>query len=144
VNHVNHNVNCVTHCCAFKARFVHIQITQMKPAEIESSKAHIVIDLIEYVPNSIVTRTIIRRLTGNINAIAIDSGESLSEKISPFDIYIQIIEGEVEIVIDNSSSNLVTGQGILIPAHAANIIRADNPAKMLRTIIKSGYEGIIV
>jgi len=116
----------------------------MKPAEIESSKAHIVIDLIEYVPNSIVTRTIIRRLTGNINAIAIDSGESLSEKISPFDIYIQIIEGEVEIVIDNSSSNLVTGQGILIPAHAANIIRADNPAKMLRTIIKSGYEGIIV
>ena len=121
-----------------------IQITQMKSAEIESSKAHIVIDLIEYVPNSIVTRTIIRRLTGNINAIAIDSGESMAEKISPFDIYIQIIEGEVEIVIDNSSSNLVTGQGILIPAHAANVIRADNPAKMLRTIIKSGYEGIIV
>lgn len=121
-----------------------IQITQMKSVEIESSKAHIVIDLIEYVPNSIVTRTIIRRLTGNINAIAIDSGESMAEKISPFDIYIQIIEGEVEIVIDNSSSNLVTGQGILIPAHAANVIRADNPAKMLRTIIKSGYEGIIV
>ena len=144
MNHVNHKTNCVTHCCANKARFVPIQITQMKSAEIESSKAHIVIDLIEYVPNSIVTRTIIRRLTGNINAIAIDSGESMAEKISPFDIYIQIIEGEVEIVIDNSSSNLVTGQGILIPAHAANVIRADNPAKMLRTIIKSGYEGIIV
>ncbi len=116
----------------------------MKPAEIESSKAHIVIDLIEYVPKSVVTRTIIRRLTGNINAIAIDSGESLSEKISPFDIYLQIIEGEAEIVIDNSSNNLVTGQGILIPAHTANVIRADNPAKMLRTIIKSGYEGIII
>ena len=113
-------------------------------AEIEKSKAHIVIDLIEYVPNSIVTRTIIRRLTGNINAIAIDSGESLSEKISPFDTYIQIIEGEAEIVIDNSSSNLITGQGILIPAHAANIIRAKNPSKMIRTIIKSGYEGIII
>ena len=116
----------------------------MKLAEIEKSKAHIVIDLIEYVPNSVVSRTIIRRLTGNINAIAIDSGESLSEKISPFDMYIQIIEGEAEVVIDNSSSNLVTGQGILIPAHAPNIIRADNPAKMLRTIIKSGYEGIII
>ena len=116
----------------------------MKLAEIEKSKAHIVIDLIEYVRNSVVSRTIIRRLTGNINAIAIDSGESLSEKISPFDTYIQIIEGEAEIVIENSSSNLITGQGILIPAHAANIIRATNPAKMLRTIIKSGYEGIIV
>ncbi|MFN2127737.1 MAG: cupin domain-containing protein [Anaerolineales bacterium] len=116
----------------------------MKVAEIEKSKAHIVIDLIEYVPNSIVTRTIIRRLTGNINAIAIDSGESLSEKISPFDTYIQVIEGEAEIVIDNSSNSLVTGQGIVIPAHAANLIRANNPAKILRTIIKSGYEGIII
>jgi quercetin dioxygenase-like cupin family protein len=116
----------------------------MQLAEIEKSKAHIVIDLIEYVPNSIVTRTIIRRLTGNINAIAIDSGESLSEKISPFDTYIQIIEGEAEIVIENSSSILISGQGILIPAHAANIIRAKNPAKMIRTIIKSGYEGIII
>jgi len=116
----------------------------MKVAEIEKSKAHMVIDLIEYVPNSIVTRTIIRRLTGNINAIAIDSGESLSEKISPFDTYIQVIEGEAEIVIDNRSNSLVTGQGIVIPAHAANLIRANNPAKILRTIIKSGYEGIII
>jgi quercetin dioxygenase-like cupin family protein len=116
----------------------------MQNVEIEKSKAHIVIDLIQYVPNSVVTRTIIRKLTGNINAIAIDSGESLSEKISPFDTYIQIIEGEAEIVIDNSSSSLVTGQGILIPAHAANLIRASNPVKMIRTIIKSGYEGIII
>jgi quercetin dioxygenase-like cupin family protein len=116
----------------------------MQLAEIEKSKAHIVIELIQYVPNSVVTRTIIRKLTGNINAIAIDSGESLSEKISPFDTYIQIIEGEAEIVIDNISSNLITGEGILIPAHAANVIRANNPVKMIRTIIKSGYEGIIV
>jgi quercetin dioxygenase-like cupin family protein len=116
----------------------------MTLSEVEKSKAHIVIELIQYVPNSIVTRTIIRKSTGNINAIAIDSGESLSEKISPFDTYIQIIEGEAEIVIDNISNSLVTGQGILIPAHSANIIRANNPSKMLRTIIKSGYEGIII
>lgn len=116
----------------------------MKNLEVEKSTAHIIIDLIEYVPQSIVSRTIIRKLTGNVNAIAIDSGESLSEKISPFDTYIQIIEGEAEVVIDNHSNKLVTGQGILIPSHAANVIRASNPAKILRTIIKSGYEGIIV
>ena len=116
----------------------------MKHTEIEKSTAHIVIDLIEYVPQSIVIRTIIQKLTGNVNAIAIDAGESLSEKISPFDTYIQIIDGEAEVVIDNHSNRLVTGQGILIPSHAANTIRANNPAKILRTIIKSGYEGIIV
>jgi len=116
----------------------------MKTAEIEKAKAHVIIDLIEYVPNSIVTRTIVRRLSGNINAISMDSGETLSEKISPYDTYIQVIEGETEIVIDNNSSKLVTGQGMLMPAHAANIIRTKIPAKILRTIIKSGYEGIII
>jgi len=116
----------------------------MKHAEIEKSTAHIVIDIIEYVPQSVVTRTIIRKLTGNIIAIAIDSGESLTEKISPFDTYIQIIDGEAEVVIENRCSKLVTGQGILIPSHSANIIRASERAKILRTVIKSGYEGIIV
>ena len=76
--------------------------------------------------------------------IAIDSGESLEEKISPFDTYIQIIEGESEIVIDNCSTILATGQAILVPAHTTNLIRANNPSKMVVTVIKSGYEGIII
>ena len=116
----------------------------MQLAEIEKSKAHIVIDLIEYVPPSVVFRTLVQKITGNIIAIAIDSGEKLEERISPFDSYIQIIEGESEIVIDNNSNILETGQGILIPAHSINLIRANNPSKMIITVIKSGYEGIII
>ena len=111
---------------------------------IEKSQAHLLVDLIDYVPHSVVTRTIVQKITGNIVAIAIDSGESLEEKISPFDTYIQIIEGESEIVIDNSSAILATGQAILVPAHAANLIRANNPSKILVIVIKSGYEGIII
>jgi quercetin dioxygenase-like cupin family protein len=110
---------------------------------IEKSQAHLLVDLIDYVPHSVVVRTLVHKTTGNIIVIAIDSGESLEEKISPFDTYIQIIEGESEIVIDNLSAILETGQAILIPAHAANLIRAHNPSKMLVTVIKSGYEGII-
>ena len=55
----------------------------MIQSEIEKSKAHILIDLIEYVPHSVVTRTLIRKLTGNINAIAIDSGESCRRRFLP-------------------------------------------------------------
>ena len=116
----------------------------MQLIEIEKSQAHILVDLIDYVPHSVVSRTIVQKITGNIIAIAIDSGEALEEKISPFDTYIQIIEGESEIVIDNCSTILATGQAILVPAHAANLIRAINPSKMVITVIKSGYEGIII
>lgn len=111
---------------------------------IEKSHAHIMADLVDYVPHSAVFRTLVQKITGNIIVIAIDSGEKLEERISPFDSYIQIIEGKSEIVIDNHSNILETGQAILIPAHSINLIRANNPSKMIITVIKSGYEGIII
>ncbi|MDF1574449.1 MAG: hypothetical protein P1P86_04565 [Bacteroidales bacterium] len=116
----------------------------MKFLGIEKSQAHILVELIEYVPHSVVSRIISQKITGSITAIAIDSGEAMEEKISPFDTYIQIIEGESEIVIDNCLTILVSGQAILVPAHATNLIRANNPSKMVITVIKSGYEGITI
>ncbi len=114
----------------------------MHANEIEKSKSHILIEIIEYVPNSIVSKTIIRRTTGNISVVAIDTGEALAEKISPFDTFIQIIEGEAEIVIDDESNTLLMGQGIIIPAHTSNMVKANGQFKMISTVIKSGYEGI--
>lgn len=113
----------------------------MQTTEIEKSKTHILIEVIEYVPNSVVSKTIIRKTTGNISIVAIDIGEALAEKISPFDTYIQVIEGVAEVVIDEKSNILQTGQAIIIPAHASNIVKANERFKMISTVIKSGYEG---
>ena len=112
----------------------------MQTTEIEKSKTHILIEIIEYVPNSVVTKTIIRKTTGNISVVAIDIGEALAEKISPFDTFIQIIEGKAEVVIDGKSKMIQIGQAIIIPAHTSNSVRANEKFKMISTIIKSGYE----
>jgi quercetin dioxygenase-like cupin family protein len=112
----------------------------MQTTEIEKSKTHILIEIIEYVPNSVVTKTIIRKTTGNISVVAIDTGEVLAEKISPFDTFIQIIEGKAEVVIDGKSKMVQIGQAIIIPAHTSNSVRANEKFKMISTIIKSGYE----
>ena len=113
----------------------------MQTKEIEKSKIHILIEIIKYIPNSIVSKTIIRKTTGNISVVAIDAGEALAEKISPFDTFIQIIEGTAEVVIDEQPNILQTGQGIIIPAHTSNIVKANGRLKMISTVIKSGYEG---
>jgi quercetin dioxygenase-like cupin family protein len=110
----------------------------------EKSRAHILIEIIDYIPNSVVTKTIIRKTTGNISVIAIDTGEALTEKISPFDTFIQIIEGVAEVIIDTESRILNVGEGIIIPAHTPNIIKANVRFKMISTIIKSGYENIAI
>jgi quercetin dioxygenase-like cupin family protein len=108
--------------------------------ELEKSKAHIIVEIIEYVANSVVIKTIIKKSSGNISVMSFDSGEGLTEKISPFDTFAQIIEGRAEIVIDKIPHLLESGQGIIIPAHSSNHIRPNGRFKMISTIIKSGYE----
>ena len=108
--------------------------------ELEKSKGHIIVEIIEYMTNSVVIKTIIKKSTGNISVMSFDSGEGLTEKTSPFDTFVQIIEGKAEIVIDKKSNILESGEGIIIPAHSPNFIRPNGRFKMISTIIKSGYE----
>ena len=112
----------------------------MALTNVESSKALIIVEIIEYVPNSVVSKTIIKKLTGTVSVVAIDTGEGLTEKTSPFETFAQIIEGRAEIVINGSPNTLETGQSIIIPAYTSNMIKAKERFKMILTIIKSGDE----
>jgi quercetin dioxygenase-like cupin family protein len=112
--------------------------------EFEKSKALIVVEILEYIPNSVLIKTIIKKTTGNVSAVSFDSGETFSERSSPFDTFIQIIDGEAEIVINDVSNLLDTGHAIIIPAHARNSIKANVRFKMLSTIIKSGYDEVVI
>lgn len=113
---------------------------KVESSELEKSKAHIIVEIIEYMANAVVIKTIIKKSTGNISVMSFDSGEGLTEKTSPFDTFVQIIEGKAEIVIEKVTTLLESGQGIIIPAHASNFIKPNGRFKMISTIIKSGYE----
>ena len=108
--------------------------------EMEKSVAHIIVAIIEYVPNAVVSKTIIKKTTGNVTVSSLDAGEELAEKISPFDTYIQIIDGAAEVRINDKKYMLRLGEGIIIPAHARHNFNANEQFKMISTIIKSGYE----
>jgi quercetin dioxygenase-like cupin family protein len=112
----------------------------METYEAEKAKALVIVEIIEYIPNSVVFKTIIKKSTGNISAVSFDTGETLGEKTSPFDTFVQIIDGKAEIVIDGKSTFLCTGQSIIIPAHSSNCVKANERFKMISTVIKSGYE----
>lgn len=112
----------------------------MDTIELQKSKAYITVEIIEYVPNSVVIKTILKKSTGNISLMSVDTGEGLTEKTTPFDTFAQIIDGNAEIVISGESNFLATGQSIVIPAHAPNCVRANERFKMILTVIKSGYE----
>lgn len=108
--------------------------------DLQKSIPHIIVEIIEYIPNSVVSKTIIKKTTGNVTVSSFDAGEELAEKTSPFDIFIQIIDGSAILVIDDRSYQLALGEGIIIPAHARHCINAEKQFKMISTVIKSGYE----
>lgn len=108
--------------------------------ELPKSKAHIIVEIIEYMPNAVVSKTIIKKHTGNITVSSFDAGEELAEKHSPFDTYIQIIDGAAELTIEEKNFKLELGDGIIIPAHAKHCFSANVQFKMISTVIKSGYE----
>lgn len=108
--------------------------------EIEKGAAHIVVELIEYEHNAVVSKSIMKKATGSINALSFAGGEGLDKKTSPFDSYVQIIDGSAIIEIDGKASTLKTGDGILIPAHSSSQIKPNGRFKLILTVIKSGYE----
>lgn len=112
----------------------------LENSELEKSKIHIVVEIIEYMANAIVCKTIIKKTTGNVTVSSFDAGEELDEKISPFDTYIQIIDGVAELTINNKKYKLNLGEGIIIPAHSKHHFNANVQFKMIATVIKSGYE----
>jgi quercetin dioxygenase-like cupin family protein len=113
----------------------------MKNTElVEKGKVHIIIEIIEYMPNAVVSKTIIKKTTGNITATSMALGEELEEKIIPFDTYVQIIDGAAEVNIDDRTIYLNLGEGIVIPAHSKHSFTANEQFKMITTVIKSGYE----
>ena len=112
----------------------------MTQLEVEKCKAHIIVEIIEYIPNRVVSRTIIKKSTGNVTVSSFDAGEGLEEKISPFDNFIQIIDGSADIIVRDRRHTLVEGEGMVIPAHTPHIFSALVQFKMISTIIKSGYD----
>ena len=116
----------------------HKKMTEAK--ELEKAKTHILIEIIDYVPHSVLSRTLIKKTTGNITVSSFAAGEELAEKTSPFDNYIQIIDGSAEITIEDKAYKLTLGMGIIIPAHAQHSFNAEKKFKMISTVIKSGYE----
>jgi quercetin dioxygenase-like cupin family protein len=108
--------------------------------ELEPSNPHIIVEIIQYMPNGVVSKTIFKKTTGNITVSSFDTSEELAEKTSPFDTYIQIIDGTAELTIKDKKYKLKLGEGIIIPAHAPHDFHAKQQFKMISTVIKSGYE----
>ena len=94
-------------------------------------------EIIQYADNSVVSKTIIKKPTGNITLFAFDKGEGLSEHSSPHEAIVQLLDGEAEILVGGDPNHLHTGQCIILPANIPHALKATERFKMMLTMIKS-------
>lgn len=104
---------------------------------IEHSKIFVSADSIDYSDGSVVSKTILKKPTGNITLFAFDKGEGLSEHTSPFEALVQLLDGEAEISIGGSQFSLHSGESIILPANLPHSLKATEKFKMMLTMIKS-------
>src|SRR6187402_1610441 len=108
----------------------------------KKAKPQMIVEIIEYAPHAGVTKTIIKKKTGHTLVSSLfDASEELVKKMSRFYTYIQIVEGTVDVVINDKNYKLRLGEGIAIPAHTSHRFKANEQFKMISTVIKSLPEG---
>lgn len=111
----------------------------VNPVELKKSKVDIILEIIEYVPNAVVSKISVKKSTGSITITFFDTREELAEKTSPFDTYIQVIDGVAEVISNEKKYLLRAGNGIIIPAQEPHCINGNVQFKMISTFIQSAY-----
>jgi len=109
----------------------------MQTNEFEKAKVFSFSGSVDYADGGIVSKTVLKKETGNISLFAFAKGETLSEHTAPFDAMIQVVDGKGEIIIGGKSFFLEAGQTIIMPADIPHAVKAVEKFKIVLTMIRS-------
>ena len=93
-------------------------------------------DLVAYAPGSIVSRALVQKPIGSLTLFALEAGQSINEHITPYDAFVEVLDGEVELVIGGQSVVAKAGETVLMPAQVPHAVYARQRFKMLLTMIR--------
>ncbi len=105
-------------------------------AALEHSIAHDLVSLVSYSEGSVVSRTVAKNKAGTLTLFAFDKGEGLSEHSAPFNAFVQILDGEVEITIGGKPVRAAAGQIVVMPANIPHSLTAITPFKMMLVMLR--------
>ena len=106
-------------------------------ATVQSGEPICLLDLVTYQDGAIVSRTLSNQKNGSITLFSFDEGQKLSEHTSPFDAFVQILEGNAEITISGKRFSAGRGELVVLPANQPHALNAPTRFKMLLTMIRS-------
>lgn len=97
----------------------------------------IVADLVAYQDGSVVSKTLIDKKTGTVTLFAFDRGQGLSEHTAPFDAMVCVLDGTADVTVAGKEVRVGSGEMIIMPANIPHALQAEEPFKMMLTMIRS-------
>lgn len=93
-------------------------------------------ETVVYSAQSVVSKVVLKKDTGNVTLFAFDKGEGLSEHTAPFDAMVTILDGEAEVKIGGQPHVLKAGEAIIMPANISHALKAVEKFKMMLIMIR--------
>jgi len=106
-------------------------------SEEKEIKVENLLEQLNYQEESIVSKILLNKETGNVTLFAFDAGQGLSEHTSPYDAFVQCIEGKIDIKVGEENFTVSSGESLKLPATIPHGLKAVEKTKMLLTMIKS-------
>ena len=93
-------------------------------------------DQVDYLPGSVVSRTLAKRKGGTLTLFAFDAGQGLSEHTAPFDAFVEVLDGQAEIFVGGQKVEASAGETVLMPAGVPHSLHARARFKMLLAMVR--------
>lgn len=95
---------------------------------------------VDYAEGAVVSKTLLDKEAGTLTVFAFDAGQGLSEHTAPYDATVQVLDGSAHITIGGKTSEVKSGELIIMPADVPHELRARKKFKMLLIMISEKEE----
>jgi quercetin dioxygenase-like cupin family protein len=113
-----------------------MRMTERPLIDVQAEKVFSLAGETQFVPNGIVSRTILQTPTGRVTLFGFAAGQELTEHTSTQHAMVQILTGKCEFALAGKTHSLAVGDVVYMPPGLPHAVKATEQFSMLLTLFK--------
>lgn len=108
----------------------------MPAPSLPAAQALVLHDLVTPTAHGIASRMLAKTTGGNVTLFSFDAGQALTTHTSAYDALVLVLEGRLDLTVDQDQVSAVPGTVVRLPANVPHAVDAPEPARMLLIMLK--------
>jgi quercetin dioxygenase-like cupin family protein len=106
------------------------------PSQLPAAEALPLAALVTPTPQGIASHILGKASGGNVTLFAFDEGQGMTAHSSPFDAFVLVLEGAMDLTIGGADVRATSGTVVRMPANVPHALDAPEPCRMLLIMLK--------